>query len=126
MATILTVDDDPDVLSLLDLFLRMHGHKVIQTRDGGEVIDLVIEHKPDLIITDIMMPSVTGGSVYQMVRTYVGPLMPVIVSSGTKMKVMGQQDDKFLVHCPKPIDQKNMLAIIDKMIAAAETAKKRN
>ncbi|GAB4314381.1 MAG: hypothetical protein Kow0059_06140 [Candidatus Sumerlaeia bacterium] len=114
MALILIVDDDPDVLALLEIMLRMHGHTVIKTRDGGEVVELALKHKPDLVITDIMMPGVTGGSVYQMIRAHIGASLPVIVSSGTKMRVVAK-GDPLLAHCPKPVDQSRMLETIERL-----------
>lgn len=118
MALILTIDDDPDVLELLALMLNMHGHRVLQSKDGEGIIEMIMEHNPDLVIIDILMPGVSGGSVYQMIRSQIGPNLPVIISTGTKMKIAAPED-KMMVHCPKPVDQNLMLKTIDRLIAQA-------
>jgi two-component system alkaline phosphatase synthesis response regulator PhoP len=58
--TVLVVDDEEDLLSLLEYNLEKEGFEAVLARDGVEGIDKAREHDPDLIILDIMMPNMDG------------------------------------------------------------------
>lgn len=66
--TILVVDDEDDLLSLLDYNLKQEGFEVVLARDGVEAIEQTQEHEPDLIILDVMMPKMNGIEVCQRLR----------------------------------------------------------
>ena len=55
MATVAIIDDDIDILEASSLVLKSKGYNVITASDPDEGYKLVIEHKPDLIILDVMM-----------------------------------------------------------------------
>ena len=60
MASILVVDDDPDILALIADTLSGEGHDVSQAGDGAQALDLVTARRFDLIVTDIFMPKRDG------------------------------------------------------------------
>jgi DNA-binding response OmpR family regulator len=59
-ATVLLVEDDPVILRLLEVNFDLEGYSVLLARDGQEGIDQARAGKPDLVISDIMMPNVSG------------------------------------------------------------------
>jgi CheY-like chemotaxis protein len=59
-ATVLLVEDDPVILKLLEVNFELEGYSVLLAHDGAEGIDLARSSAPDLIISDIMMPNVSG------------------------------------------------------------------
>ena len=59
-ATVLLVEDDPVILKLLEVNFDLEGYSVLLAHDGAEGIDLARSERPDLIISDIMMPNVSG------------------------------------------------------------------
>ena len=63
MATILVVDDEPDIRLLARLTLTHDGHEVQEAADGQEALDAVAADPPDLIVLDVMMPGVSGWDV---------------------------------------------------------------
>ena len=65
MAKILIVDDNPSNRSLLVEILSSSGHTIREASDGGEALVLVSAERPDLVITDILMPTMDG---YEFVR----------------------------------------------------------
>ena len=65
MAKILIVDDNPGNRSLLVEILGSCGHTIREASDGGEALALVSAERPDLVITDILMPTMDG---YEFVR----------------------------------------------------------
>jgi DNA-binding response OmpR family regulator len=59
-STVLVVDDDPVILKLLEVNFEMEGFTVLVARDGEEGIEVARTDQPDLIVSDIMMPKVSG------------------------------------------------------------------
>ncbi|HZI68776.1 MAG TPA: response regulator transcription factor [Hanamia sp.] len=66
--TILVADDEMDILEILEFNLRAEGYEVITTTNGNEAIQLARQHKPDMIILDVMMPGKTGLEVCKILR----------------------------------------------------------
>ncbi|MGZ3457114.1 MAG: response regulator [Archangium sp.] len=60
MATILLVDDEADLLELYTDVLEVMGYEVIQAHDGLEALELAHRQRPDLLVTDWMMPHLDG------------------------------------------------------------------
>ena len=61
-ATILVVDDDPAVRQALEINLGKAGFEVRLARAGEEALDLLREAPADVVLTDLMMPGMTGAS----------------------------------------------------------------
>ena len=57
---ILVVDDDPNVVKLVRLYLERDGHEVIEAEDGAEAVEAYKKHKPDAVLLDITMPVMDG------------------------------------------------------------------
>jgi DNA-binding response OmpR family regulator len=59
-STILVVDDDPVILKLLEVNFEMEGFTVLIAHDGAEGVDVARSDRPDVIVSDIMMPKKSG------------------------------------------------------------------
>jgi CheY-like chemotaxis protein len=68
MKTILLVDDDPQLRTLLGLTLQGSGYLVIEADSGIKGLELARKHLPDLILSDIDMPGGDGASLLRDVR----------------------------------------------------------
>jgi diguanylate cyclase (GGDEF)-like protein/PAS domain S-box-containing protein len=68
MATILVVDDRPSNREYLLALLRFAGHEALEAHDGAQALALARESHPDLIITDILMPTMDGYEFVQQLR----------------------------------------------------------
>src|SRR5437868_9890065 len=67
-STVLIVDDNPQNVELLQAFLESLPVKIITAGDGVEALEKVAEHKPDLILLDIMMPRMSGFQVCRKLK----------------------------------------------------------
>ena len=67
---VLVVDDDPEILKLVSLNLRLEGFRAITTADGSEAVQLVRDEQPALVLLDIMMPGTDGSRVCQQIREF--------------------------------------------------------
>ncbi len=65
---ILVVDDEPDVLSLLNLMLASQGYHVVSASDGQEALEKARNAVPDLILLDVMLPRLDGYKVARMLK----------------------------------------------------------
>ncbi|MPZ48748.1 MAG: response regulator [Dehalococcoidia bacterium] len=80
MARVLVVDDDPALLRLVSMMLRLEGVSV-ETADGGALgLELIQRDSPDLVILDINMPEMDGRQVFQAARAS-GYTAPILVCS---------------------------------------------
>lgn len=67
-ARVLVVDDNPDLRGYVSGILREHGYQVLVARNGREGFQVAQEYQPQLIVTDLMMPEVSGLELIQLVR----------------------------------------------------------
>ena len=68
MRTILLIEDNQDIRENMAEILEMSNYKVLTAPDGKEGVALAIEHKPDLVVCDIMMPVLDGYGVIHMLQ----------------------------------------------------------
>jgi CheY-like chemotaxis protein len=115
---VIVIDDDEECLGLMCRILRDGGYKTVPLTGGAKVVDAVEKHDPALVLTDLLMPGVTGGMVYDMIRAKVGPYLPVVVCSGTRLKF--RERDPLRGYIRKPVDCETMLKTVGDMIGLAE------
>jgi DNA-binding response OmpR family regulator len=65
---VLIIEDDPDTVRLVELYLARDGHKVLAATDGLEGLRLAREAKPDLIVLDLMLPGMDGMEICRTLR----------------------------------------------------------
>lgn len=58
--TVMVVDDNPDIITIVKTILEGKGYSVLSASSGQELLNLLKDKKPDLIILDIMMPEMDG------------------------------------------------------------------
>jgi CheY-like chemotaxis protein len=87
--TVLVADDDEDVCALIAAEVRADGHRVVETRDGVELLDRLTEvlsdptERPAVIVTDVLMPNLSGLGVLAALRRARWDI-PVIVVTAVK------------------------------------------
>lgn len=68
MATILVVDDEFGIGELLEALLQDDGHRVLTAMNGRHALERMAEARPDLVISDLMMPVMDGGALLRTMR----------------------------------------------------------
>ena len=68
MVKILIADDEPNILLLTEMLFQDMGMLVITATDGAEAVQKAIKEKPDIIVTDVIMPNMTGFEVCKAIR----------------------------------------------------------
>ncbi len=67
-STVLIVEDDPNTVELVRLYLGRDGHKVLDASEGFEGLRLARESHPDLVILDLMLPGLDGMEICRILR----------------------------------------------------------
>ena len=76
---ILIVDDDPGILLMLKLMLRLEGYEAVVCEDAMSVLETMDGENPDLVLLDAMMPHLDGLAVLNLVRARNLPKKPPII-----------------------------------------------
>lgn len=111
MEKVLIVEDDPTMLRGLKDNFKYKGYTVVTATDGEEGLTAAFDHKPDLIILDIMLPKINGYEICRLVRKE-GLEMPIIM-----LTAKGEESDIVLGlnlgaddYVTKPFSIKELLA----------------
>lgn len=67
-ATVLVVDDDPEIVSMLSTRLAARGYKVSTASDGHKALEIAKRDRPDVILLDVMMPGKSGWEVARSLK----------------------------------------------------------
>ena len=86
--TIVLAEDNSTLSLLLKFRLEKEGYVILIAEDGRKAIELIEQHRPDLILTDIMMPFVSGLEVVSFVRVKLNLGSPIIVFSAAGQEEM--------------------------------------
>ncbi len=68
MATILCVEDEDHIREDMVELMEKAGHKALQACDGKVALEMILEHKPDLVVSDITMPVMDGRALLMELR----------------------------------------------------------
>ncbi len=128
---ILIVDDEPAIVSYLEMLLKDHGYETISAGNGEEGLEKLRSEKPDLVTLDISMPQTSGVRFYKELRTdpQLAGTPVVIVTAVTgyggdpygQMKFLSKQSnlpdpDGFF---PKPVDKAEFIEAIGKLLSSS-------
>ena len=87
-ATILVVDDEPQIRRVLRTTLSSNGYEVVEAKNGQEAVEFVVRGRPDLILLDINMPEMSGLEACNKIRSsFDGPIIMVTVRNSEKDKI---------------------------------------
>ena len=122
--TILVVEDDPDVLSVMVKNLELAGYRVITATDGMEGLKKIKSGGYSLVITDIVMPYVSGTGVVSVLKES-EPHIPVIAVTGygevPETMAMEKKADLVL---SKPVRMSDLKEHIARLLEVSETESK--
>jgi len=127
VGTLLVVDDNPDLRSYVSRILHQANFNIIVARNGAEGIDMAHKYKPDVIITDLMMPVVSGLDLIKMVRDDQSlkgtPIILLTAKANEDTRIEGVElgADAYL---SKPFNDRELLAEVKNLFALKENEKR--
>ncbi len=115
---ILIVDDDELILKAVSHSLKTNGYETSVAQNGFEALTVIKKEKLNLIISDIMMPNISGLELMNLLREFNHNNIPIIVLSSLDMREvilcsMGLGVSGFI---SKPIDFTQLLLLVKKHI----------
>jgi DNA-binding response OmpR family regulator len=112
---ILAIDDDPDFLQAIRLFLEANGFVMAQAQSAEEGLKVYKKTKPDLILVDLMMEEIDAGTNFAKELKLLGNKSPVYLLSGAGDEMMDNIDYAQLGFAgvfQKPIKNERLLGVI--------------
>ena len=115
---ILVVDDDENIREVLEDLLLLEGHEILLAEDGEQALQIFEEYLPDLIITDLGMPGISGWEVAKSIKGK-DPSKKVIVISGWGATLQKDQLEENFVDqvLAKPFHLEQVKKIIAEVMA---------
>jgi len=115
MKKLLLIEDDPDILSVLELLLA--DHYEVHTAMTAAIVPEVVTIKPDLILLDNWLPGMTGEEISKILKAQpTTSMIPVIMVSASNISddaVVDSGVDAFIM---KPFDINELIVTIEKLI----------
>lgn len=111
---ILVVDDERTICNLLADLFEDEGYDVSRAYDGTIALALTERERPDLILSDVMMPGLDGVSFTRRLRDR-GLRMPVVLMSA----VYADVDLPHVRFVPKPFDVDDVLAVVERLLRSS-------
>ena len=116
-ARILLVEDDKALRRYMEVTLERAGYEVLQASDGLEAMKLVASAEVDLVITDAMMPNLSGHELCRFLRN--SPKLahiPIVLLSGSEKNDAGAQGGPADVFFSKPVAAEELLECIKRLL----------
>lgn len=119
MKTILAVDDQPQIVRLIQVNLQKAAYEVIPAYDGEEALEKLRQHRPDLVILDVIMPKRDGFDVLRTIKADPETAhIPVIM-----LTVKAQDADIFEglkegaeLYLPKPFHPSELVTLVRRVL----------
>ncbi|MBL7125679.1 MAG: response regulator transcription factor [Dehalococcoidales bacterium] len=119
---ILIVDDDSSMVRLISQVLSSKGYEMLESNNGQDALRLLYSQKPDLVLLDVVMPTMDGWQTCSRIRD-ISATIPIIMLTGrrkTEEDVARGLDygaDEYLI---KPVGNKELVARVQAMLRRAE------
>lgn len=122
---VLVVDDEPNIARILAYELKKEGYEVATAKDGQDGLEKALEEKPDLIVSDIMMPVVDGYEFCRQLKSNPRhrsvPFIFLTAKSGEENKIYGYSigAQKYLT---KPVNKEELFRAVNVRLKQSDEA----
>jgi DNA-binding response OmpR family regulator len=120
--SVLVVDDEPQVVWMLQFSLEAEGFQTFAARDGRTALDELRQHRPQLVLLDIMMPIMDGWSLLQEIRDFPDGERPrvVVVSARASLRDRAKAAELGAVaFVAKPFNVDDLLGVLNRLKRAS-------
>ncbi len=122
MPRILAVDDEPNIVRLIEVNLTRHGYQVETANNGVQALEKIRANRPDLIVSDVMMPEMDGFELLSTIRRD-----PALESLPVIMLTAKTQDKNVMegytrgadMYLTKPFNPAELLAFVKRILQSS-------
>jgi two-component system response regulator GlrR len=116
-ASLLLVDDDPDLLRLLAIRLKANGYAVTSAESGRRALAAIAASRPDLVLTDLRMEGMDGMALFHEIQAaYPGLPVIILTAHGTIPDAVAAVKRGVFGYLTKPYDPEELLAQIERAL----------
>jgi len=120
MSTILVVDDEYLICDILELVLEDAGYQVEKATSCKSALEILEKTRVDMVITDFMMPGMSGGELARELRAEPDfKDLPIILMSGAQASIGRECPGLFNEVLEKPFEPEKLLAVVNQLLAPA-------
>jgi DNA-binding response OmpR family regulator len=117
---VLIVDDEEMAIKLIEHQMISAGYEVVSCTDGREALEIIKNETPDLVISDIMMPFMSGLELLEVIKVENKKIPVILISALDDVEVIqtaiGMGADDFVI---KPVNMDELILRITKVLANA-------
>src|SRR3569833_2204483 len=117
--SILVVDDDPEIVTLLSTRLSKRGYKISTANDGSKALELAKRELPDLVLLDVMMPGKSGWEVAKALKSDPATQdikIVMVTAIGERMNAMTSPIAGADAHIDKPFEFEKLEGVIKSLV----------
>jgi CheY-like chemotaxis protein len=124
LKNILVVDDEPAICELLAAVFSDEGYKVLTAKDGREAWLRMVESHPDLVVSDIMIPFISGEELCKqmMADPQLRSIPLILMSAAAQHKATDACPGAVFIH--KPFDLNTLLPLVQELLENTRNAAK--
>jgi DNA-binding response OmpR family regulator len=114
--TVLTVDDEPRFVRLIEANLSSAGYHVLTANEGKTAIEVIVDKDPDLVLLDVMMPEMNGFEVLDRIREFSNVPVIMLTAKGEeadRVEGLNRGADDYVV---KPFSATELLARVQAVL----------
>ena len=122
MKTILIVDDNIAVRTMMKIVLNTNGFETLEADNGATALTMALKKNPDLIISDVMMDNVNGFMLYEMLQKEPATRkIPMLLITGAAQNSGAWNADPNVGYFQKPISMHDILAEVNKRLRVTQS-----
>jgi CheY-like chemotaxis protein len=114
--TVLVVEDDPDLVSIIEMILQETGRRVVTAREGQAALDRVGEEMPGLILLDMRMPGMNGWEFAREFQARHGRACPIVVVTAAENARKRAEEIGADGYLAKPFDLDEVLVMVARFL----------
>jgi CheY-like chemotaxis protein len=115
--TVLLAEDDRALRRYLEVVLRRAGYEVLSAADGLEAMKLLLSNRVDAVVTDALMPHLSGHELCRFLRDHPQlKVLPVVLLSGAESSARIEESGADL-YLPKPVQADKLAASLARLLA---------
>jgi CheY-like chemotaxis protein len=114
--TILVVDDEWAIADWLHSLLTDEGYRVLIAANGKRALELLAEYKPDVLLTDVMMPVMDGPALLGALKSAGSVAFPIVVMSSLPEPAATQRIDGHAAFLRKPFRESELLHTLHRVL----------